>query len=174
MWFNYYGLIFVAVILIPNVIFAIKCKDGFENKWKNKAVETAEQIGRFGSFIFMIFNIPKTYFGFWFDGGFIAYIVVESLLAAAYCAIWAICFKKPSVFRALSLSIIPSVMFLFGANVTVLAGVEIGDNAVIGAGSVVTKSIPANVVAVGVPCKPIREITSSDKETYPYHESLKR
>ena len=79
-WFNYYGLIFVAVILIPNVIFAIKCKDGFENKWKNKAVETAEQIGRFGSFIFMIFNIPKTYFGFWFDGGFIAYIVVESLL----------------------------------------------------------------------------------------------
>ena len=62
----------------------------------------------------------------------------------------------------------------FGANVTVLAGVEIGDNAVIGASSVVTKSIPANVVAVGVPCKPIREITSSDKETYPYHESLKR
>jgi len=117
-WFNYYGLIFVAVILIPNVIFAIKCKDGFENKWKNKAVETAEQIGRFGSFIFMIFNIPKTYFGFWFDGGFIAYIVVESVLAAAYCAIWAICFKKPSVFRALSLSIIPSVMFLFGGIVT--------------------------------------------------------
>lgn len=117
-WFNYYGLIFVAVILIPNVIFAIKCKDGFENKWKNKTVETAEQIGRFGSFIFMIFNIPKTYFGFWFDGGFIAYIVVESVLAAAYCAIWAICFKKPSVFRALSLSIIPSFMFLFGGIVT--------------------------------------------------------
>jgi len=62
----------------------------------------------------------------------------------------------------------------FGANVTVLAGVEIGDNAVIGAGSVVTKSIPANAVAVGVPCKPIREITSSDRTTYPYHESLKR
>lgn len=170
-WFNYYGLIFVAVILIPNVIFAIKCKDGFENKWKNKAVETAEQIGRFGSFIFMIFNIPKTYFGFWFDGGFIAYIVVESLLAAAYCALDPE-MRKDGVEVAKPITVGNNVWF--GANVTVLAGVEIGDNAVIGAGSVVTKSIPANVVAVGVPCKPIREITSSDKETYPYHESLKR
>ena len=43
-WFNVYGLIFVAVILIPNVIFAMKCKDGFVNKWNNKLVETVEQI----------------------------------------------------------------------------------------------------------------------------------
>lgn len=44
-WFNIYGLIFVAVIMIPNILFAIKCKDGFENKWHNKSVEIAEQIG---------------------------------------------------------------------------------------------------------------------------------
>lgn len=31
-WFNVYGLIFVAVIMIPNIIFAVKCKDGFDNK----------------------------------------------------------------------------------------------------------------------------------------------
>ena len=43
-----------------------------------------------------------------------------------------------------------------GANVTVLPGVNIGDNAVIGAGSVVTRDIPANCVAVGVPCKVIK------------------
>ena len=170
-WFNYYGLIFVAVILIPNVIFAIKCKDGFENKWKNKVVETAEQIGRFGSFIFMIFNIPKTYFGFWFDGGFIAYIVVESVLAAAYCAIWAICFKKPSVFRALSLSITPSVMFLFGGIVT--GSIILSVFAAIFSPCHILLSYK-NAVAVGVPCKPIREITSSDRTTYPYYESLKR
>lgn len=54
-----------------------------------------------------------------------------------------------------------------GASVTVLAGVEIGDNTVIGAGSVVAKSIPSNVVAVGVPCKVLREITEQDKYTYP-------
>lgn len=54
-----------------------------------------------------------------------------------------------------------------GAGSTILAGVEIGDNSVIGAGSVVKKSIPANVVAVGVPCKVVREITERDKYTYP-------
>ena len=45
-----------------------------------------------------------------------------------------------------------------GGNVTVLAGVSIGDNSVIGAGSVVNKSIPANVVAIGNPCKIIKTI----------------
>lgn len=49
--------------MIPNIVFAMKCKDGFENKWENKAVEIIEQIGRFGCFTFMIFNIPNTYFG---------------------------------------------------------------------------------------------------------------
>ena len=34
-WFNVFGLIFIAVIMIPNVVFAIKCKDGFDNKWNN-------------------------------------------------------------------------------------------------------------------------------------------
>ena len=47
-----------------------------------------------------------------------------------------------------------------GANVTVLKGVTIGDNAVIGAGSVVTKDIPENAIAVGVPAKVIRYKTS--------------
>lgn len=45
-----------------------------------------------------------------------------------------------------------------GANVSVLPGVTIGDNCVIGAGSVVTKDIPANSLAVGNPCKVIRRI----------------
>ena len=45
-WFNFYGLIFIAVIMIPNIIFAMKHKDGFVNKYKNKAVEALEQVGR--------------------------------------------------------------------------------------------------------------------------------
>ena len=53
-----------------------------------------------------------------------------------------------------------------GAGVIVLPGVTIGDNTVIGAGSVVTKDIPANVVAVGNPCKVLREINDRDKEYY--------
>ncbi len=54
-----------------------------------------------------------------------------------------------------------------GAGTTVLAGVTIGNNSVIGAGSVVTKPIPENVVAVGVPCRVLRKITEEDKYTYP-------
>lgn len=53
-----------------------------------------------------------------------------------------------------------------GAGVVVLPGVTIGDNTVIGAGSVVTKDIPANVVAVGNPCRVLREIGEKDKEFY--------
>lgn len=53
-----------------------------------------------------------------------------------------------------------------GAGVIVLPGVTIGDNTVIGAGSVVTKDIPSNVVAVGNPCKVMREINERDKEYY--------
>lgn len=56
-----------------------------------------------------------------------------------------------------------------GAGVIILPGVRIGKNAVIGAGSVVTKDIPANVVAVGNPCKVLREITERDREYY-YHD----
>ena len=53
-----------------------------------------------------------------------------------------------------------------GANVSVLPGVSIGDDAVIGAGSVVTKNIPSGVLAAGNPCRVIRELTEEDKNKY--------
>ena len=53
-----------------------------------------------------------------------------------------------------------------GANVIVLPGVTIGDNTVIGAGSVVTKDIPANVVAAGNPCRVLRSIDERDEACY--------
>ena len=112
-WFNVFGLIFVVLILIPNIIFAIKCKDGFDNKWNNKYVEVMEQTGRFGCFGFMIINIPGTRFGWLSDEAFAVYLIVDAILVLLYCAIWIVCFKESSVFRALALSIIPSILFLF-------------------------------------------------------------
>ncbi len=53
-----------------------------------------------------------------------------------------------------------------GSNVVICPGVTIGDNAVIGAGSIVTKDIPANSIAVGNPCRVIREINDDDKIHY--------
>lgn len=62
----------------------------------------------------------------------------------------------------------------FGGGVKVLPGVTIGDNAVIGAGSVVTKDIPANSLAVGNPCRVVREVTAEDKLRYATPEYLKK
>ena len=53
-----------------------------------------------------------------------------------------------------------------GAGALIMPGITIGDNVVIGAGSVVTKDIPSDVVAVGVPCRVLREINEHDKEYY--------
>lgn len=58
-----------------------------------------------------------------------------------------------------------------GANVSVLPGVTIGDNTIIGAGSVVNKDIPKGVIAVGNPCHVLREITETDKHKYPIWEA---
>ena len=53
-----------------------------------------------------------------------------------------------------------------GGDVKVVPGVTIGDSTIIGTGSIVTKDIPSNVIAVGNPCKVIREITDQDKTDY--------
>lgn len=53
-----------------------------------------------------------------------------------------------------------------GAGVVIVPGVTIGDNTVIGAGSVVTKDIPSGVVAVGNPCRVMREVSDYDREYY--------
>ena len=55
----------------------------------------------------------------------------------------------------------------------ILPGVTIGNNVVIGAGSVATKDIPSNVITVGNPCKVIREITDKDKTEYSKRMRLK-
>ena len=53
-----------------------------------------------------------------------------------------------------------------GAQASILPGVTIGDNTVIAGGSVVTKDIPANVIAAGNPCRVIRKITEADRNKY--------
>lgn len=112
-WLNIFGLVFIVVIMIPNIIFAVKHSDAIDNKYNNKPIECVEQIGRFGCFGFMIFNIPGTCFGWWSDEAFAIYLIVDTLSIAIYCIIWVACWKKNNVFRALALSIIPSAIFLF-------------------------------------------------------------
>ena len=53
-----------------------------------------------------------------------------------------------------------------GGGVHIDCGVTVGDNSIIGAGSVITRDIPANVVAAGVPCRVIRELSGEEKTEY--------
>lgn len=109
---NFYGLAIVALIMIPNVVFAIKTKDGFENLWNNKAVEMLEQIGRFGCVGFSFINVPHTVIGLP-DGTLPIYLSVSGILLALYIGGWVFLWKKPGLFRAILLSVLPSALFLF-------------------------------------------------------------
>lgn len=110
-WFNYIGLIFVILLLIPNIISAIKNKN--EQTYKsNKVSEIFEQVGRYGSMIFMVFNIPYTTFGYYFACGQVVYIAINSALIVAYFLFWIVFWEKDCLAKSLSLSIIPSILFI--------------------------------------------------------------
>lgn len=114
--FNPWGFLFLSIIMIPNIIFAIKNKEAFENsiqkKWF-KILEIFEQIGRYGCFFCMMFNISGTYFGFSSNYSFRIYLIINGILIFSYCLIWITHFKKNNLFRGISLSVIPSIIFLF-------------------------------------------------------------
>lgn len=99
--------------MIPNAVCAVKNKAAFADIWENRTVHLLEQIGRFGCFGLMIINIPFTWLGFWFENALNVYIGVNAVLLLAYCVIWIVCFRAKTVFKALALSVIPSVIFLF-------------------------------------------------------------
>ncbi len=117
MTFNPFGLIFMILIMIPNIIYAVKYKNISEKSVPSKfakILEFFEQIGRYGCFTCMIFNIPGTCFGFRSLEVFTIYLVLNTVLTFAYCLIWAFCFDKDNLFKAISLSVLPSAVFLFG------------------------------------------------------------
>lgn len=111
-WLNIFGLIFVSVIMIPNIVYAIKCRDGFENVSVHKAAVILEQTGRYACIAFMVVILPWTEYGFRSVEAFLVYIFGNTVLILAYCVIWIVCFRKNNMFRAVSLSVIPSVVFL--------------------------------------------------------------
>ena len=111
-WFNLTGLIFVVVLLIPNLIYAATNKDGFAGEFHNKLVETGEQIGRFGCFVLMFIQPSFVTLGYIYDGAQALYLILGIVLLALYCGGWIVFRKGNSIAKALTLSILPSVLFL--------------------------------------------------------------
>ncbi len=109
---NYMGIAVVVLILIPNIVYMIKSRNSAPAVWKNKTAEIFEGIGRFGCIAFMIVNVPHTWFGFWFLDGFPVFVIANAVLALAYIILWIVLWEKDCVFKALALSIVPSMIFL--------------------------------------------------------------
>lgn len=112
-WLNVYGIVIMFVIMIPNIVFGATHKEGFENKYNNRIFEVLEQIGRFGSFAFMIVYVPGATLGYWLDNAELFYIIINGVLCAAYCVSWVVFWNKNSLPKALVLSVLPSLMFIF-------------------------------------------------------------
>ena len=106
--------------MIPNIIAAAVDKGAFENKYHNKVILILEQIGRYGCMIFMVFNIPYTYFNFWFAHALIVYLSVNGAMLAFYLLGWAIYRKGRGRVRMLWLTVTPTAIFLF-SGITVLS-----------------------------------------------------
>ena len=111
-WFNYIGLIIVAAILTPNIVYALK-HDHPDNNGIPKALAVLENIGRYGCMVFMVFNIPYTWFPLFIEGGLVVYIVVNAVLAVAYIVLFIAFWNKSGMAKAMLLSVIPSLIFLF-------------------------------------------------------------
>ena len=111
-WVNWYGLAFVAAIMIPNIAFAMTHRDGFENLFRNRTVEVLEQIGRFGCFFLMVIQPETLCRDDWFTGATQVYLWLGAALVLLYCAGWVVFWREDSVRKALALSILPSVLFL--------------------------------------------------------------
>ena len=117
-WFNYYGLIIMAVIMVPNIIFAVKNKNNFREHFNNPIIETVEQIGRYGCFIFMMFNVPCLSLGFFCSYAHLVYLSVNAILCFAYLLFWFVYRKKQCLPKSILLSVTPSIIFLFSGIVT--------------------------------------------------------
>ena len=123
-WFNYYGLAISAILMIPNIIYAIKRRGAVATNINySRAIAVLEQIGRYGCFVLMIINVPYTYFNFWFSHALIVYLSVNGGLCLAYLIFWVICWKRNDLLKALSLSILPSCIFIFSG--VVLANIPL-------------------------------------------------
>ena len=111
-WFNYIGLIIFVLIMIPNIIYSFTHKYPDNNNIP-KIVTIIENVGRYGCMIFLIFNIPYTWFSFFLANGLLVYIIVNSILVASYIILFEVFWNKDHLTKALFLSIIPSIIFLF-------------------------------------------------------------
>ena len=110
-WLNVFGLILVILLLMPNIIYAIKVKNQ-KNLCTNKFMNILEQTGRYACMFLMVFNIGIAELGFGSVAAFLVYGIGNVLLLLSYWVIWILYFHKQSFGKQITLAILPICLFL--------------------------------------------------------------
>lgn len=110
--FNYFGIIFIIVLLLPNIYASIFKKELFANKFDDRLLIKLENIGRYLCMILMVINIQDLYGGFKNVEAFVAYLGINIILLGLYYITWFIFYKFNSIYKNMILGIIPSLMFI--------------------------------------------------------------
>ena len=110
-WINVFGAATVVIMLIPNIVYAIKNKDE-KNLCTNRFMNIIEQIGRYACIVLMWLPLLVWEFGFAGVSLMVIYVAGNAALLTAYVVLFAVYMKKRSAALALTLAIIPSVIFL--------------------------------------------------------------
>ncbi len=112
-FFNVYGLVILLLLLIPNLLYYKKHPEAFYNHYQNKRLALVEQIGRYGTFLLMIYN--PTNFTLWCESAStrLLYPLVNGILLLFYWMVFIRYWKDNSIAKALALSITPTIIFIF-------------------------------------------------------------
>lgn len=116
---NWFGVITVLLILLPNIVYAVKYK-GEKNLCANRLLNVCEQIGRFGSMLcLMVYVGPKGEFGFSSVFALLVYLFGNSCLILAYWIVWGVYFKamggeqtRKVIGLKYALAVLPAMIFL--------------------------------------------------------------
>lgn len=113
-WINVFGGSIVALMLIPNILFAIKHPEQ-PSLEISRAVTVLEQIGRYGSMALMVLPLFVWKFGFASSVLLLIYLLGNAVLLTAYYVFWAFYFQHRTLGRALMLAILPTLIFMVSA-----------------------------------------------------------
>ena len=110
-WINGFGAGFVILLLIPNIIYAVRHKDE-KNLCADRCMNALEQIGRYACIVLMWLPLLVWEFGFASVSEMILYLAGNGVLLVAYWLVFARYFKEKTARRALTLAVLPACIFL--------------------------------------------------------------
>ena len=110
-WINLFGGIIVLLLLIPNIVYALKNRE--ERKlWTKRVMKVVEQAGRYGCIVWMWLPLLVWKFGFRSASEMLLYFLGNGVLLVAYWLVFARYMRKKTAKRALVLAILPACIFL--------------------------------------------------------------